>query len=93
MKWKEIPDFAKIASIADTFDAITSNRLHDVARPLDVAVKILLEESWKQFDKDLVDIFAKETINQKSLDKVSRDVDSILRDLNRKFELEETDIV
>ncbi len=89
IKWDKIPEFAKISSIVDTFDAITSNRSYDWARSLDIASKILSKEAWKQFDSQFVKIFVEEVINQKKLKKVSKDIDRILKELERKAEIKE----
>lgn len=57
LKGKEIPFGSQIISIADTFDAIVSDRVYRKSRNKDVAVNILKEERGKQFNAELVDIF------------------------------------
>ena len=49
-----IPFGARIVSVADTLDAITSNRVYRKARDLQVALDIINAESGKQFDPDIV---------------------------------------
>ena len=53
----EIPLNARIISIADTFDAITSDRPYRKGRSAEEAVNILRKCSGSQFDPDLVNIF------------------------------------
>jgi HD-GYP domain-containing protein (c-di-GMP phosphodiesterase class II) len=53
----EIPMFARIIAVADTFDAITSSRPYRSQAGREVAVKVLMEESGRQFDPDCVHAF------------------------------------
>lgn len=55
---EEIPIMGRILCIADAFDAITSIRSYKDATAPEEAVKILRSESGKQFDPNLVEIFA-----------------------------------
>lgn len=48
---------ARILSVADAFDAMTSNRPYRKALPLNVAIAELTENSGTQFDPAIVDIF------------------------------------
>jgi len=57
LKGNEIPFGSQIISIADTFDAITSDRVYRKGLSKDIALKILIEEKGKQFNPQLVDIF------------------------------------
>ena len=59
LKGNEIPFGSQIISIADTFDAITSDRVYRKGRSKDIALKILIEEKGTQFNPELVDIFIK----------------------------------
>lgn len=59
LKGNEIPFGSQIISIADTFDAITSDRVYRKGQSKDIAFKILTEEKGKQFNPELVDIFIK----------------------------------
>lgn len=52
-----IPLAARIMSIADVFDAITSRRIYKDARPSDEAFDIIHAERGAQFDPILTDIF------------------------------------
>ncbi|OCC14698.1 HAMP domain/GAF domain/HD domain protein [Dissulfuribacter thermophilus] len=67
LKRKEIPRLARILAIADTFDAITSNRPYRPAREPEFAVKEILKNAGSQFDPELVEIFLT-TYKQKRLD-------------------------
>ena len=55
---EEIPIMGRILCIADAFDAMTSIRSYKDAMPPEDAIKILRAESGKQFDPNLVEIFA-----------------------------------
>jgi response regulator RpfG family c-di-GMP phosphodiesterase len=53
----DIPLSARIVSLADVYDALTSKRCYKEAIPHEKARKIILEESGRQFDPDIVDAF------------------------------------
>ncbi len=55
----EIPLAARIAAIADVYDALVSRRVYKPPYPLREAALILLEGKGTQFDPDLIDIFSK----------------------------------
>jgi putative nucleotidyltransferase with HDIG domain len=57
LKGKEIPLGARIFSVADTLDAITSDRPYRPARPLAVARKEIQDWSGRQFDPEVVEVF------------------------------------
>lgn len=48
---------ARLFSVADTFDALTSDRPYRSRRPYEVARKIIAEEAGKQFDPKVVEAF------------------------------------
>ncbi|MGH2523125.1 MAG: HD domain-containing phosphohydrolase, partial [Anaerolineales bacterium] len=52
-----IPLGARLFAIADTFDALTSDRPYRKGRPYQVARQIIVEESGKQFDPIAVEAF------------------------------------
>ena len=52
----EIPLEARAFAIADTLDAITSDRPYRAGRPISVARQIIREESGTQFDPDVVGV-------------------------------------
>jgi response regulator RpfG family c-di-GMP phosphodiesterase len=53
----EIPLGARIFAVADTLDAITSDRPYRTAGPWDLAHEEILLEAGRQFDPDVVDAF------------------------------------
>ncbi|RLB88942.1 MAG: hypothetical protein DRH26_12555 [Deltaproteobacteria bacterium] len=57
---KDIPIEARIATIADYWDAITSERPYRKAIPLKKAIQIMHEERGKSFDPELFDLFMDE---------------------------------
>jgi putative nucleotidyltransferase with HDIG domain len=57
LKGDQIPYLARIVSIADAVDAITSNRSYRPARPMQVALEELERGSGTQFDPELVNAF------------------------------------
>jgi putative two-component system response regulator len=59
MPGEQIPLNARIAAIADTFDALTSNRPYRDGMPIDKAIAILESVKGTQLDAELVDIFVK----------------------------------
>lgn len=54
---ENIPIFGRITSIADVFDALTSNRPYKRAWSLEDAKEFLIEQKGKDFDPLLVDLF------------------------------------
>lgn len=57
LKGNKIPFFAKIVSIADSFEAMTSNRCYRSRQDLDYARNELINGAGKQFDKEIVNVF------------------------------------
>lgn len=53
----DIPLSARIVSICDAFDAMTTSRSYKPALDIDVAISQLRKHSGTQFDKDLVELF------------------------------------
>ena len=54
---KDIPEISRIISIADTFDAMNSDRIYRRALPKDVIIRELEKGRGTQFDPDFVDVF------------------------------------
>ncbi len=54
---ENIPYLARIASIADTFDAMTSRRTYRDSLPLDVVKQEIEKNKGTQFDPNIADVF------------------------------------
>mgnify|MGYP005828999319 CR=1 FL=1 len=59
LKGKEVSQLARIVSIADAFDAMTSSRSYRSALPVDEAYGRIIEGKGTQFDPELVNLFQK----------------------------------
>ena len=70
LKGYDIPLFARIAAVADTFDAMTSKRSYRDSLPLDTVVAEIKRVSGTQFDPDIDKVF---------LDIIENDYDKIER--------------
>lgn len=57
LKAEGAPLGARLFSVADTFDALTSDRPYRARRPYEVARKVIEEEAGKQFDPQVVTAF------------------------------------
>jgi HD-GYP domain-containing protein (c-di-GMP phosphodiesterase class II) len=57
LKGEQIPLGARIFSIGDTLDAITSDRPYRAAKPLEAAKKEIEVWSGRQFDPEIVKVF------------------------------------
>jgi HD-GYP domain-containing protein (c-di-GMP phosphodiesterase class II) len=57
LKGRRIPLSARVVTIADTFDAITSRRPYHSGQSTEVARKALIDGRGTQFDPELVDLF------------------------------------
>lgn len=57
LKGEEIHIAGRITALADVFDALGSKRCYKEAWPLDKIVALIKEESGKQFDPKLVELF------------------------------------
>lgn len=57
LKGESIPFIARIICIADAFDAITSNRSYHQALSREEAIRLISEQSGKQFDPVIVEAF------------------------------------
>jgi ribonuclease P protein subunit RPR2 len=70
---EEIPTGARIFAVADTLDAMTSDRVYRAALPWSVAHDEIVLESGRQFDPDVVDAFR---VCESSLREVRREFDA-----------------
>ncbi|PIE89673.1 MAG: two-component system response regulator [Acidobacteria bacterium] len=57
LKGEEIPLASRIVSIADTFDALTSERPYKQAWPVEKAIEVIQRDSGSYFEPTLVDAF------------------------------------
>ncbi len=57
LKGNDIPYFARIAALADTFDAMTSRRTYRDSLPLDVVKEEIEDCSGTQFDPEIAKVF------------------------------------
>ncbi|MGE5329954.1 MAG: HD domain-containing phosphohydrolase [Deltaproteobacteria bacterium] len=57
LKGEEIPFLARIVTVADTFDAITSDRSYRSGKSFEEAIKIIEESKGTQLDAQIVDVF------------------------------------
>ena len=57
LKGTDIPYFARIAAVADTFDAMTSKRSYRDSLPIDVVKDEISRCSGTQFDSDIAKVF------------------------------------
>lgn len=57
LKGEDIPYFARIAAIADSFDAMTSRRTYRNSLPLDTVIDEFENCKGSQFDPELTDLF------------------------------------
>lgn len=57
LKGEEISLFARIVTIADVFDALSSKRCYKSAMPLEKVLAIMKEESARHFDPSLLTLF------------------------------------
>ena len=55
----EIHEMARIAAVADVFDAITSERVFAPAKPAHVGVQAILAGAGTHFDPTIVDLFSR----------------------------------
>ncbi|MDD3055119.1 MAG: PAS domain S-box protein [Aliarcobacter sp.] len=57
LKGEDIHIFGRITSIADVFDALSSDRVYKKAWPLEEVLNLFNDEKGKHFDPNLIDIF------------------------------------
>lgn len=61
---EEIPIISRIISVADAFDAMTSNRSYRKPMAYEEALIQLAKGKWTQFDGEIVEIFLKKVIEK-----------------------------
>jgi putative two-component system response regulator len=57
LRGEAIPIEGRIAAVADVFDALTSDRVYQAARPIDEALEIVCDGRGALFDPDVIDAF------------------------------------
>ncbi|OVE76747.1 hypothetical protein BVX98_04870 [bacterium F11] len=57
LKEKEIPIEARIASLADVFDALVSKRIYKPSFSMEETLRLIQDEKGKQFDPEVVEAF------------------------------------
>ena len=63
LKGKDIPLFGRIIAIVDTFDALTANRIYQAESTPFEAIKLFREETFGDFDYDLLSVFLEKIPN------------------------------
>ena len=92
-KGDDIPLFARIIAIADTYDAITTTRPYRKAMSSEDAIDIMVAGRGTQFDPEILDIFIKNKIYEKDYIFKDRDINEninpsrIVLDDEKIFEL------
>jgi HD-GYP domain-containing protein (c-di-GMP phosphodiesterase class II) len=61
LKGDAISQLARIVTVADAFDAMTSDRPYRKGFSFDFAAKTIVSESGRQFDPAVVEVFVKRT--------------------------------
>lgn len=79
MKAEKIHDFAKIIAIADTFDAVNSNRFHKRSKGPFEALEIIQKESLGKLDYQYCKIFLEHIINYYMGEQVRLNTDKICK--------------
>jgi putative two-component system response regulator len=80
LKGKEIPLVGRICSVADVFDALTSDRPYKKAWSIDEAVKEIRKMSGTNFDPDVVETFL---AILPEIRIIQKDVNAMARDISR----------
>ena len=57
LKWEEIPFLARIITVADAFDAMTTTRSYRKALSKEYAIQEIIKNKWTQFDPEIADTF------------------------------------
>jgi putative two-component system response regulator len=61
LKGEEIPIEARLAAVADVYDALTTDRVYKHAVPYEEACEIIVQRAGSQFDPMVVDAFTRKT--------------------------------
>ncbi|WML57535.1 HD-GYP domain-containing protein [Neobacillus sp. PS2-9] len=79
LKGENIPFLARVAAVADAFDAMTSNRSYRYALSIEEAYKRIVDGRGTQFDPELVDLFQQtypswEKLHDKSVKEINEEI-------------------
>ena len=67
LEGKEIPLFARVISVADSFDAMTSNRVYREKQDKDYVINEIIRNKGTQFDAEIADVML-QLIKEKVID-------------------------
>lgn len=85
LKGVEIPLLSQIIAVADTFDAITTNRSYKSALSKEEAISIILSESGKQFNPHIVNIAKEIFLNIEIENDLSQTSEDMLKDIRFSY--------
>jgi len=84
LKGHKIPLMARIVALADSFDAIVSERSYKRSESIDKAIDIIKKHRGSQFDPKVVDAFLKALSNIREVFRASKTISDFLRE-NKKI--------
>lgn len=89
LRGDELNEYVRIVSIADVYDALTTNRCYRKKWPANKAMDFLLERSEKEFDPKLVGLFTQQlaVYPNGSMVRLSNQFLAIVADQNRSMPL------
>ena len=89
LRGAELNEYVRIVSIADVYDALTTNRCYRKKWPANKAMDFLMERSEKEFDPELVGLFTQQlaVYPNGSLVRLSNQFLAIVADQNRSMPL------
>lgn len=89
LKDKEINLFARITTIADVYDALTSDRPYKKAAPVHEAIEYIMGGCGSSFDYDLVNIFIKKIVPYPigTIIRLSNNTIGVVEDINPDYPL------
>ena len=89
LKGEELNEYVRIVSIADVYDALTTDRCYRKKWPANKAMDFLMERSGKEFDPELVGLFTQQlaVYPNGSLVRLSNQFLAIVSEQNRSMPL------
>ncbi|MFQ5952978.1 MAG: HD-GYP domain-containing protein [Candidatus Omnitrophota bacterium] len=81
LKGKRIPLYGRIVSLADYFDALTSDRSYKKAYAFDRSITMVLEEAGGHFDPAVVMAFMRNKDRVKEVWKANQDIEKFLKSM------------